>query len=765
MRKSLINFLVCLLLASFLCALLPTGVMAVNPSIPNYSIIDNSVQQTPQSTNINTNQIQNLRIQNFITQSDGTRAVVLKNGKTYPIQDKDIFGALISVEPAPASQIPEIVAKQLNKIPPATVDLRRWHTPIRDQSERYTCVSFATLAAVEAMYKRLNPIKYANIDLSEQYVNHVQKMVSLSEDPVPIADFRENQHGAWGGSNPNYLVRLFTSWYSIPPENLLPYIPGASYENTNEPDDNPQIDWRDQSVKQRVINDFNLDPGRWSVDTIKGATYGIASYCSFPKSKLNDIHYYKSVLAAGFDIIFNIKIMSPDPNPNNDIWQPGTVEEGTHAMTMVGYDEERQVFIVKNSWGYDNPAEKGFTLVSFDYITGGYVEEAVYITAIREDTTTLHSPEQLFLGRWKMDHNGKKGILDIFRLPHFYEWPSGKEDLRIGTYFDQNGNAYRVNGSIDPNKHKLDFYIDFIYRSQNYHGRKGQKFTAYLFTRDPMNMAGEYVETDGKKYGFYATKENYYSSAPVPGEINKSSYLGTWQINHDGWPGRLEIEFVDSSGKLKGMYYAQDGKKHNVSGTVAADGRSIVLEIQFEQSHRQKFFGYINTREPGIITGVTVWNGNNYGFFARRIGGISVNAPTNLTAKPLSTTAITLKWQDNSDNETGFVIARKSPGSPYYVNIARTDADSTIVIDSGLTKGETYSYRVKAIKGAVSSAYSNEASAKTKDPIVIDQPKQTIPGPEPKDPIVIDTPKITIPGSQPQDPIIIEKPKITIPKL
>ncbi|MEJ1731111.1 hypothetical protein SMA90_32805, partial [Escherichia coli] len=89
---SLINFLVCLLLASFLCALLPTGVMAVNPSIPNYSIIDNSVQQTPQSTNINTNQIQNLRIKNFITQSDGTRAVVLKNGKTYPIQDKDIFG-------------------------------------------------------------------------------------------------------------------------------------------------------------------------------------------------------------------------------------------------------------------------------------------------------------------------------------------------------------------------------------------------------------------------------------------------------------------------------------------------------------------------------------------------------------------------------------------------------------------------------------------------------------------------------------------------
>jgi len=53
MGKSLINLFVSLLLASLLCALLPTSVLAVNLSIPNYSIIDNSVQQAPHSTNIN----------------------------------------------------------------------------------------------------------------------------------------------------------------------------------------------------------------------------------------------------------------------------------------------------------------------------------------------------------------------------------------------------------------------------------------------------------------------------------------------------------------------------------------------------------------------------------------------------------------------------------------------------------------------------------------------------------------------------------------
>lgn len=696
------------------------------------------IQQTPQVTGIGTNLVQNLRIQNFITKADGTRAIVLENGKTYPLlKTNHINNTMPAFTPVPSSHIPDLVAKQLNMPPPATVDLRRWQTPFRDQGGRYTCVSFATLAAVEARYKRLDPVKYANIDLSEQYVNHLQKMVSLSKDPSDHPNFRENQHGAWGGSNVYYLAHLFHNRYGIPPESLSPYIPDESYENTNEPGDNPRIDWQSQFVNQRVINDFNLDPDRLSLNTIKEATYGITDYYCFPDDKLNDIHYYESVLAAGYEIIININVMSPDPTPNDTVWNPGTVEEGTHAMLIVGYDDERRVFIVKNSWGYDNPEENGFTLVSYDYITGRHVIEAAYITGVREDIDTPHNPAQLFLGRWKIDHNGQKGILDIFRLPHFYNFfDRGPLDLRIGIYYAQNGFNYKVNGYIKPNEDKLNFYIDFQNSIQAYDDATGNKFTACLFTREPVIMAGEFVDNDGRNYGFYATKENYYSSTPVPGSIRKSSYIGTWQMNHDSVYGKLEIDSVTSGGVVKGTYIALDGENYDVSGTVTGWDRIITLQIPFDPSNPQQFVGYIHTDEPGIITGLT----NNKGFIARRIGDISVNAPSNLKAVPHNTTSIALTWQDNSYNETGFVILRKSEDIPYYAEVATTDANSTMFLDIGLASGKTYTYKVKAVKGEISSAYSSEAGSKTKDPVIIDMPKQ-------------------------EPPINIEKPKLTIPKL
>jgi len=87
-------------------------------------------------------------------------------------------------------------------------------------------------------------------------------------------------------------------------------------------------------------------------------------------------------------------------------------------------------------------------------------------------------------------------------------------------------------------------------------------------------------------------------------------------------------------------------------------------------------------------------------------------APSNLTATAVSKSQINLAWQDNSNNENNFVVERKK-GTGSYSVIATLPANTTSYNDTGLTKNTTYTYRVKATNANGSSAYSNEASAKT----------------------------------------------------
>ncbi len=88
------------------------------------------------------------------------------------------------------------------------------------------------------------------------------------------------------------------------------------------------------------------------------------------------------------------------------------------------------------------------------------------------------------------------------------------------------------------------------------------------------------------------------------------------------------------------------------------------------------------------------------------------NAPSNLFANAISKTEINLYWTDNSDNEAGFKIERKTAGGTYTA-IATLSSDTTNYKDAGLTPGTTYYYRVKAFNGKGDSRYSNEAHATT----------------------------------------------------
>jgi hypothetical protein len=83
-------------------------------------------------------------------------------------------------------------------------------------------------------------------------------------------------------------------------------------------------------------------------------------------------------------------------------------------------------------------------------------------------------------------------------------------------------------------------------------------------------------------------------------------------------------------------------------------------------------------------------------------------APSGLTASAKKG-AIALAWTDNSTNESGFNIERSSGGGA-FVQVAQVGANIRSFTHTGLSKGVTYTFRVRAFNAGGTSAPSNTAS-------------------------------------------------------
>ncbi|HEY2289891.1 MAG TPA: Calx-beta domain-containing protein [Thermoanaerobaculia bacterium] len=94
-------------------------------------------------------------------------------------------------------------------------------------------------------------------------------------------------------------------------------------------------------------------------------------------------------------------------------------------------------------------------------------------------------------------------------------------------------------------------------------------------------------------------------------------------------------------------------------------------------------------------------------------GGGPVKAPSNLQATAVSTSEIDLTWTDNSTNETGFQVERRTIGGT-YAGVATVGPNTTSAPVPGLDAGSLSIFRVRATgSGGTVSAYSAEAVAAT----------------------------------------------------
>lgn len=81
----------------------------------------------------------------------------------------------------------------------------------------------------------------------------------------------------------------------------------------------------------------------------------------------------------------------------------------------------------------------------------------------------------------------------------------------------------------------------------------------------------------------------------------------------------------------------------------------------------------------------------------------------------LAGAVVTLNWQDNSNNESGFTIERQI-GAGSFVQLADVAANATAYQDTSAVGGTTYGYRVRAFNAGGVSAFSNVATITVPSP-------------------------------------------------
>jgi hypothetical protein len=96
------------------------------------------------------------------------------------------------------------------------------------------------------------------------------------------------------------------------------------------------------------------------------------------------------------------------------------------------------------------------------------------------------------------------------------------------------------------------------------------------------------------------------------------------------------------------------------------------------------------------------------------VGINSPAAPTSLTATLQAGPQVSLTWRDNATNESGFSIQRSTDGVNFAqiaTAPAKSNTGNVTFVDTTITAGATYTYRVSAFNVAGSSVYSNLIAA------------------------------------------------------
>lgn len=220
-------------------------------------------------------------------------------------------------------------------------DLRNYNfvTPVREQSSCGSCWAFGTIAALESNYlmRHKNASPYS-LDMSEQH------LLDCS-----------GGGGCWGGWYGTTFEWLKTSRQSIATETELPYQKWQyQCQPTNE------------------------------------TSYEVADYGRVTMSReIATVQEIKDAIAAHGAVVTAVNATNAFLAYKSGTFNENAYGDVNHAVTIIGWDDSRQAWLIKNSWGEDW-GEKGYMWI--DYKSNRIGTFPYWVESVQNTESTTPAP-------------------------------------------------------------------------------------------------------------------------------------------------------------------------------------------------------------------------------------------------------------------------------------------------------------------------------------------------------------------------------------
>jgi hypothetical protein len=253
--------------------------------------------------------------------------------------------------------------------------------------------------------------------------------------------------------------------------------------------------------------------------------------------------------------------------------------------------------------------------------------------------------------------------------------------------------------------HDTNIIDQFVYDEIEVSGRISGSFLD-THVNNGITQSITEVETRGKPTERYSYLEHKWLINVQPGE-SVIFYANTWAP-------------VSTDGDTFIFAYSPDDVNYvdMFTTTANSDGDNYQTYSLPSSTSSTVYIRVVDTdRTPGNRSPDTIFVDHLYIQTKSVLSG-PPEAPTGLTATPVSASQIDLSWTDNANNESGFDIERSPDGINWQL-INTVSADSTVHSDMNLAPNTTYYYRVRAINFSGVSGYSNTTNATTPQATII----------------------------------------------